>query len=151
MNSSMLLLSRVLLWIASLSHIVIGGGIMLSPEFQRTMASFYGAEVDWTPQFVYILRPLGAFMFMFGLLLAVAAVEPWKHRLIVYGLCGVLLLRVVQRLALQQDIESAFHVSASRNLGMAALFLIEAIAILVLLHGSRKSTAPDAVVTRPLT
>jgi hypothetical protein len=131
-------LLQALLGLASLSHLVIGGGIMVSPEFQRAMASFYGAEVDWTPQLVYILRPLGAFMFVLGLLLAAAALDPWRHRLIIYGLCGVLLLRVLQRVVLQQEIEKAFHISMGRDLTMAGLFLAEAVAILVLLHRAAK-------------
>ena len=132
-------LLQCLLWLASLSHFIIGGGIMLSSEFQRAMAMFYGAEVDWTGQFIYILRPLGAFMFVLGVLLAIAALDPWKHRLIVYGLCGVLLLRVVQRLVLHGDIQDAYHVSPGQNLGMAAFFLAEAVAILVLLQRAGKA------------
>ena len=134
-------LLQALLWFASLSHVIIGGSIMLSPELQRAMAGLYGAEVDWTAQFIYILRPLGAFMLVLGLLLVAAALDPWKHRLIVYGLCGVLLLRALQRLVLQQDIQDAFHVSPGRDLGMAGFFVAEAVAILVLLHRAGKATA----------
>src|SRR5262245_59942338 len=134
-------LLQALLWLASLSHIIIGGGIMISPEFQRAMAGVYGAEVDWTGQFIYILRPLGAFMFVLGLLLAAAALDPWKHRLIVYGLCGVLFLRVLQRVLLQQEIQDAFRISPGRDLGMAAFFVAEAVVILVLLHRAGKGAA----------
>jgi hypothetical protein len=134
-------LLQALLWFAGLSHILIGGGIMLSPASQRALAGLYGAEVEWTAQFVYILRPLGAFMFVLGLLVAAAALDPWKHRLIVYGLCGVLFLRVLQRLLLQRDIQDAFHVSPGRDLGMAAFFAAEAVAILVLLHRAGKAAS----------
>lgn len=140
-------LLQALLWFASLSHVIIGGGSMLSPESQRAVAGLYGAEVEWTPQFVYILRPLGAFMFVFGLLLAAAALDPWKHRLIVYGLCGVLFLRTAQRVLLQQDIQDAFHISPGRDLAMAGFFLAEAVAILVLLHRAGKPT-PDGATRR---
>jgi hypothetical protein len=132
-------LLQALLWFASLSHIVIGGGIMISPEFQRAMATIYGAEVDWNGQFIYVLRPLGAYMVVLGLLLAAAALDPWRHRLIVYGLCGVLFLRVLQRVLFQQDIQNAFHISATRDLSTAGLFLVEAIALLVLLHRAGKA------------
>jgi hypothetical protein len=134
-------LLQALLWFASLSHIIIGACLMLSPELQRPVAALYGAEVDWTVQFTYILRPLGAFMFVLGLLLAVAALDPWKHRLIVYGLCGVLFLRALQRLLLRQDIQDAFRVSPGRDLGMAGFFVAEAVVILVLLHRAGKATA----------
>ena len=144
-------LLQALLWLASLSHIIIGGGIMISPEFQRAMAGIYGAEVDWTGQFIYILRPLGAFMLVLGLLLAVAALDPWKHRLIVYGLCGVLFLRVLQRVVFREDIQDAFHIGTAQDLGMAGFFLAEAVAILVLLHragravGEVKTAIPEDI------
>jgi hypothetical protein len=141
-------LLQALLWYASLSHVVIGGGIMISSEFQRAMASVYGAEVDWNGEFIYILRPLGAFMLVFGLLLAAAALDPWRHRFIVYGLCGVLFLRVLQRIVFQQDIENAFHISAGRDLGMAGFFLAEGVAILALLHWAGKVPAQDTDTAR---
>jgi hypothetical protein len=142
-------LLQALVWFASLSHLLIGGGIMLSPELQRAAAGLYGAEVEWTAQFSYILRPLGAFMFVFGLLLAAAALDPWRHRLVVYGLCGVLLLRALQRLVLWQDIQGAFHVSPARDLGMGGLFVAEAVAVLVLLHRAGKAPAGGDARTAP--
>ena len=134
-------LLQALLWFASLSHVLIGACLMLSPEAQRAVAGLYGAEVEWTAQFTYILRPLGAFMFVFGLLLAAAALDPWRHRPVAYGLCGVLLLRAVQRLVLRQDIQDAFHVSPARDLGMGGLFVAEAVAILVLLRRAGRGPA----------
>jgi hypothetical protein len=88
-------------------------------------------------------------MFVLGLLVAVAALDPWKHRLVVYGLCGVLFLRVLQRLALQQDIQDAFHISPARDLGMAAFFVAEAVAILVLLHRVGKTAADGEIRSLP--
>jgi hypothetical protein len=134
MKSPSYRLLQALLWFASLSHLIIGGGIMLSSDFQRAVAGLYGAEVEWSPQLTYILRPLGAFMFVLGVLVLVATRDPWRHRLIVHGLCGVLFLRVLQRLLLQQDIRDAFHIGLAQDLGMAGLFLVEALAILLLLH-----------------
>ena len=76
-----------------------------------------------------------------GVLLAVAALDPWKHRLIVYGLCGVLFLRALQRVLLQQEIQDAFRISPGRDLGMAGFFVAEAVVLLVLLHRAGKVAA----------
>jgi hypothetical protein len=122
---------------------------MLSPELQRPLAAFYGAEVDWTPQFVYILCPLGAFMFVMGLLVAAAALDPWRHRLIVFGLCGVLLLRALQRVVLQEEIHDAFQITPARDLAMAAFFAAEAVAILVLLNRAGRSAGVGADAATP--
>ena len=139
MRNLALRLLQALLWFASLSHLIIGAGIMLSSSFQHEVALLYGAEVDWSPQFTYILRPLGAFMFVWGILLAAAAIDPPRHRLIAFGLCGVLLIRVLQRMVLHQDVQDAFSISAAKNAGMALFFLVEAILIALLMYRVRRT------------
>jgi hypothetical protein len=123
-----------LLWFAAASHIVIGGGIMFSDDFQRALAPLYGAEVNWTAQFTYILRPLGAFMFVFGILIAAAALDPLRHRAIVYGLCGVLSLRVLQRVLFYREVQEGFGINLGWYLAMGGFFLAMAIAIVLLLQ-----------------
>jgi hypothetical protein len=54
-----------------------------------------------------------------------------------------LILRVIQRVTFQEEIQKSFQISARRDLAMAAFFLAEAIAILVLLHRAGKA-APMA-------
>jgi hypothetical protein len=94
------------------------------------MASFYGAQVDWTPQFVYILKPLGAFMFVFGLLAAVAALNPLRHRPIVYAFVSLFVIRSLQRLVFGQEVYNAFAITPARNLGNMVLFLLLAASLL---------------------
>ena len=59
---------RLYLWFIAAFHLFVGLSVNMSQPFTRLIAAWYGATVDWTPQFVYILRPLGAFMIILGLL-----------------------------------------------------------------------------------
>jgi hypothetical protein len=126
------------LFFASLSHIVIGVGVMVSPAFREWMAGVYGARGDWTPQFVYILKPLGAFMLVLGGLGVVATLDPLRYSLIVYGFIAVLLVRDLQRLVYQPEIQEAFGVSPAWNLATGGYFFAQAAVMFVLLQLARK-------------
>ena len=107
---------QVLLLLICASHLVLGLGINLIPSFPETAASWYGAKnIDWTPQFTYILRPVGAYMIVMGMLAAVAATNPRKHTIIVFGIATLLLIRAAQRLVFQEDIAAAFDIGTMRN------------------------------------
>ena len=73
MKFNSLALLKFFLWFSCVFHLVVGIGLNVSPAFPQVMAGYYGAEVDFTPQFLYILKPLGAFMIMVGLVVMAAA------------------------------------------------------------------------------
>jgi hypothetical protein len=144
MKNRTILALQVLLWFVCLSHIVLGVAIMTSPEFQQKVATIYGARVDWTPQFVYILRPLGAFMTVLGLIGLTAAVNPLRNRVIVYGFAVLLAIRVVQRFVFKDDIEQAFDIEPNRNMIAAGGFLVIAVLLVLLLQIAQRSSGQAA-------
>ena len=143
MSSKTLSALKIVLWFVCLSHIILGAAIMLSPEFQQRVAALYSAKVDWTPQFVYILRPLGAFMLVLGMLGIAAARNPLRYQFVVYGFAGLLLIRVVQRLVFQRDIHQAFGIEPSRNTINALAFLALAALLVALLQIAKRQSAPS--------
>src|SRR5215208_1408030 len=70
------------LWFIAAFHLFVGIAINVSQRATEAIARGYGARVDWTPQFVYILHPLGAFMIALGLVAIAAAREPLR---VVFG------------------------------------------------------------------
>jgi hypothetical protein len=132
MNSGSLRWLQIYLWIICAFHVVIGLGVNLSGSFVEIMADCYGAKVDLTPQFVNILHPLGAFMFIMGVLAAVAARDPLRYRPIVYGFAALFLIRSLQRLVFKRDVEQAFQIAPARNLLNMAFFLAMAISLAAL-------------------
>ena len=114
---------QVYLWLICAFHVVTGLGVNGSQAFMETMAGWYGAKVDFTPQFKTILHPLGAFMFILGVMAAAAAVNPLRYRAVVYGFAALFVIRGLQRVVFKQEIESAFQIEASRNLFNMAFFV----------------------------
>ena len=93
MGGVSLRLLQVYLWLICAFHVTIGVGVNCSRSFIETVAGYYGASVELTPQFLTILRPLGAFMFILGGLAAVAALEPIRYRAVGYGFAALFVLR----------------------------------------------------------
>lgn len=139
-----LLLRLVLLWIC-LFHLGIGVGLNVSPEFPKAVAPWYGAtNVVWSPQFIYILKPIGAYMIVMAILLAVAVGDPRKHTAIVYGAGLLLIFRAMQRMVFEDEILNAFGIAARQN--MINICVFGGLGILVLLlrlgAGSSADTKP---------
>jgi len=78
-------LLKAYLWFIAIFHLSVGLAVNLSDHFTKMIAAGYGATVDWTPQFTYILRPLGAFMIVLGFLAAVAARDPERYNAVIFG------------------------------------------------------------------
>jgi hypothetical protein len=141
MKGKYLALLRLLLLSVCLSHLALGLGLNFSSELPKTVAPWYGAtKVEWTPQFLYILKPVGAYMIAMGLLAAVAMLSPRKHSAIVFGIAVLLILRGLQRLVFQQDIVEAFGVSTVRNLINAGFFAGLGAMLVVLRLGAGSSS-----------
>ncbi|MCA9184176.1 MAG: hypothetical protein R3E01_29630 [Pirellulaceae bacterium] len=127
---------QLLMWSVCAFHVVVGAGLNVSSGFVEPMARIYGAhQAEWSPQFLYILRPLGVFMLALGVLAGVAASNPGKYRAIIFVFAGIFIVRALQRVFLGQEISDTFGIDASRNtgnmvffFGLAAVLLILAIA-----------------------
>jgi hypothetical protein len=90
--------------------------------------------VDWSDgQFVYILKPLGAFMIALGIMAAIAAREPLANRPIVYGFAVLFTLRGLQRLLFMDEIQRVFSITSSRSvLQMVVMWALALILVLLL-------------------
>ena len=128
----MKLVLQALLCFVCAAHVVIGAGVNLAPGFPPLMAGIYGATVDWTPQFTYILKPLGAFMLTVGLLAGIAATDPARHRAIVNAVAVLFVLRSAQRMIFADETLRAFGITLARDVAVASFFLALAAALVVL-------------------
>jgi hypothetical protein len=138
MKSKTLALLKFFLWFSCAFHLIVGIGLNLSPAFPQFMAGYYGASVEFTPQFLYILKPLGAFMIMVGLVVMAAARDPLNNGAIVYGLVALLAIRGLQRFAFQDAIVNDLAIESSRNVTNGIVFLALAAIFLVLFKLAEK-------------
>ena len=115
----------------------MGAGLMASPTFQATAAALYGAQVAWTPALVYLVRILGSFAFVLGLLAVAAAREPLSNRAIIWGFATLFLLRDAHRVIFADEIQAAFALRPGVNALTNVFFLAQSVGLLVLLRLAR--------------
>jgi hypothetical protein len=141
-NSSLELL-RLFMWLACVFHIGVGLALNLDIGLKEWVAaSLYGARVDWNdPQFVYILRPLGAFMIALGIMAAIAARNPLANRSIVHGFAVLWVLRGLQRIVFLDEVQRAFAIPAAKSVGTMVLMVTLALALVVLARSAASGAA----------
>ncbi len=136
-----------MLWVVCAFHIVVGAGLTLIPGMGQFMAGAYGAEVNWTPEFSYIIKPLGAFMFALGLICIAAARNPLKNPMIIYGFVTLFAFRAMQRLVFAEEISEVFGIGATRNIPNMIFFFAMAAGLVILERLARKESAGPAAAS----
>lgn len=149
MNVKTLRLLQICLWLVCAFHLITGAGLNLSTGFVDAAAQMYGAEVsDWSPQFLYILRPLGVFMVALGVFAGAAALDPQKHRLTIYVFAGIFVIRALHRLVFGAEITDIFGIAGSRNVvNMIFFFGMAAVLIGLDLYAHRSSSSGQPAAT----
>jgi len=134
---------QIFLWGICGFHVIVGIGVNVFTDFPLIVAQLYGAQVNWTPELSYIVKPVGAFMLALGVLAGVAARNPLGYPEIIYGFVLLFVVRGLQRIIFQGEIETAFEIASGRNLGNAIFFLMMAVGLVLLLRFARQRTDSD--------
>jgi len=133
MKPSAMTVLKILLLLVCAFHLAVGLGVNISDDVPGMMAKYYGAtSVEGNLQATYLLRPLGACMFALGLLAAVAATNPMRHKTVVYVISILFMFRGIDRIVCHQEITDAFGVSGPRNTVHAIVLLAVGVTLFVL-------------------
>jgi hypothetical protein len=130
-------------------HVFVGLSLNLDLGLKEWVgSSLYNATVDWSDgQFLYIMKPLGAFMIALGIMAAMAARNPLGHRSIIIGFAILFTMRGLQRLLYMSEIESVFAIPASQSMVQMVVMLSLAAGLLLLLRAASGGTARQALNT----
>jgi len=102
-------------------HIFIGVVATLSPEGAAQVAPLmYGLSLEifapMKPEYLVIIRFLGAFAFTFGILMALAAWDPFKNRNILIGGALFFAIRILDRILGADTLMGSFQTTAMQNI-----------------------------------
>lgn len=119
---------QLTLWLVCAFHLIVGLSLNLPLGLKEYVGSgVYGAQVDWSQaQFVYILKPLGAFMFTLGIMAAIAAYSPRRNRAIIYGFALLFVMRGMQRIVFQQEIFDVFTIAPQQQVSTITFMFVSA-------------------------
>jgi hypothetical protein len=135
---------RTLMYFIAVSHLAVGLGLMSSTGFQKFAATLYGVRLDWTPANTYLLRVIGAFAFVLGILAMSAARSPIRNRVIVIGFIVFFLIRNFSRHLYAGELSDGLLLSPIVNYLTTAFFGIQAILLGGLLWIATKRGLKDS-------
>jgi hypothetical protein len=146
-SSTWLVLLKAVLWFICAFHILVGLSVNLDIGLKEWVASaIYYANVDWNqPQFVYILRPLGAFMITLGIIAGIAARDPLRNQGIVWSFVFLWGLRTLQRVGYWGHIRETFELPARGMLSGTIVVFLSGVILAALLVMAKRAK-PEAPV-----
>jgi hypothetical protein len=133
-----------LLWFISVYQFVCGALLLLSPAFAQLVVSWYGATVTWTDQFTFILKPLGAYMIMTGLIAASAARADVPHPAIVTALSVLFGVNALYRIGRFSFVQATFGIAQWHLVVQIVVLLGLALALMMTSRAAMRSTGAVA-------
>ncbi len=133
-----------LLWFIAVYQFVVGALLLLTPDLSRLVVGFYGSDVQVTPEFAFILKPLGAYMLMTGLIASGTARANVPHPSIVAALVVLFAMNVIYRIGSFQYVQSTFGIPQWHLIGQIVILAAIGIALALLSRAAMKSTGAMA-------
>jgi hypothetical protein len=139
-NMPSFFLLRLVLVLACLPPIIIGIVATISGQQVAKIARFLSqAAVTMSPEFNYLLKPLGLYVAMFGCLMAYTIFDPIKNRAIITWGAILLFFRGVQRLSLTKELHKLFDIPIALNI-LHSLYLFLVALIIWLLRPKKEAS-----------
>ena len=132
---------RVLLWFIAVYHVVAGVAATFFQDAAVGIAGLlFGVKITMDPQTSLLVRYLGAFGLAFGLMAALAALEPERHKGFIYGAVIYFVVRAFDRVAFA-GLLAEYSVGFMPNWGRIIVILLFAVGLLVFLP--RQKAPPE--------
>jgi len=123
-------------------HILMGTLGIVSGSWAAWGAhTLWHANVTVDPQFTYLAKFLGAYVFAFGVMLLFIAKDPVRYGALVYPAVIVAVLRIGERLVFAGELKSAFGIGMDRTIGTIIVVGVLNLGLLML---KPKETHPQA-------
>lgn len=115
-------------------HLLIGIlGLTSGEVAARVGAVMYGAHVEVTPMFSYLVKYLCAYVIAFGAMMLILASDPVKYRNLVYVALLVAAIRILSRLIFADELRAAFGIGMTRSLETIAAVAVLNLALFALM------------------
>ena len=109
---------KALTWFIAVYHILLGGVLIVSGDLSIRIASLaHGWTIEGSPELGIAGEIVGCYVIAFGLMLAVAAIDPVKYRAFISVGIALIALRLLQRVVFADKVMATFDVAAGRYWG----------------------------------
>lgn len=130
-----------LIWFIAVYQLAVGISLLVSPVSARFIVTLFGATVTWTPEFAFMLKPLGAYMLMTGVIAWGTARAPVPHPMITYALAVLFLINAAYRVLQFDEIRAMFGIPAALLVAQIATLLALAAGCLLLQRSIQRDAA----------
>jgi hypothetical protein len=130
---------KMLLWFIAGYQLVCGVLLLLSPAFAQLVVRWYGASVNWTDQFAFLLKPLGAYMLMTGLMAASAARATVPHPAIITPLAVLFTINALYRVVRFQFVQATFGIAPWHLIGQIVTLTALALGLTLLSRAAMRA------------
>lgn len=134
-----------MLWFIAVYQFLMGALLLMPPQFAQLVVSWYGATVDWTPQFTFILKPLGAYMLMTGLIAAATARADIPHPSITSAIAALFTINALYRILRFEYVRTTFGIASGHLVLQIVVLLGLAGALVVLSRSTARRTTTSSI------
>ena len=135
---------KALLWFIAVYQFACGFLLLMTPGFAQLVVAWYGATVNWTDQFTFILKPLGAYMLMTGLIAASSARATVPHPTIITSLAVLFTVNALYRILRFQFVQQTFGIASWHLIGQIVVLLGLAGGLMLLSRAAVEATGAVA-------
>lgn len=130
-----------LLWFIAVSQFVIGALLLLTPSLAQLVLDLHGSSYQVTEQFTFILKPLGAYMMMTGLISSAAARADVPHPAIITALVLLFTINALYRIARFDYMQTTFGIAPWYLFGQVMVLSGLAIGLFALSRAAMKASS----------
>lgn len=133
-----------LLWFIAAYQFIVGALLLLTPALAQAVVGLYGSDYQVTEQFMFILKPLGAYMVMTGLIASSAARADVPHPAITTALAVLFGINVLYRIGSFNYVQTTFGIPAWHLVGQMVILSALGISLAVLSRAAMRATGAVA-------
>ena len=118
---------KIVLWVVAVYHLAFGAVLLTGFNVESLARLALGTEVEVNDQVDYMLKPLGIYTMVFGVLALLTALNPLRHRPMLIGIMSLYVLRLLNHLMQMDTLHEVFKVPTStsyRSIGILAVVII---------------------------
>ena len=129
---------KLLLWDMSVYHIFLGLiGLIYGKQLEYIASSIFNLSLTITPQILSLIKPLAAYITVFGIMMGIAAYDPRRFRPIIYAGLVVLFFRLLQYLfIIFQDFQGSAN-RPTQTYGLMFVVIFTGLAFIFLLYKTK--------------
>jgi hypothetical protein len=135
---------KALLWFIAVYQFAFGALLLLTPDLSQLAVGWYGSDVQVTDQFAFILKPLGAYMLMTGVIASGAARAQVPHPSIVAALALLFALNVIYRIGHFEYVQTTFGIPRWHLIAQMIILATLGLSLWLLSRAAMRATGATA-------